>query len=74
MPMFATTSDGYRAAGPKWRKICVFIGSQRRCLSEVEGEEGHCLEAMLHWRDPAERQRLLRCRRHALVEDNPTSG
>jgi hypothetical protein len=29
---------------------------------------------MLHWRDPAERLRMLQCRRHALVDDNPASG
>jgi hypothetical protein len=39
-------------------------------------EEGHRLEAMLHWQDPVERLRTLRRRRrtHTLVDDNPASG
>ncbi len=40
---------------------------------EIEpGERG--LEAMAHWRDPLEKQRIIRCRRHSLLDDNPTSG
>jgi hypothetical protein len=29
---------------------------------------------MLHWHSPVERSRTFHCRRHALVDDNPTSG
>ena len=73
MPMFATISDKLRAQ-PTWRKIDAIVRFRPHCLNEVEQDEEHCLEAMLHWRDPAGRARLLRCRRHALVDDNPTAG
>ena len=72
MPMFAM---GEKLRGlPSWREIDVFAKLRPHCLTEIEQDEEHCLEAMLHWRDPAERLRLLRRRRHALVDDNPTSG
>jgi hypothetical protein len=74
MPMFATLTDKLRAQ-PSWRKTDqVFAKMRPHCLTEIEQDEERCLEAMLHWRDPAERSRILRCRRHALVDDNPTSG
>lgn len=59
---------------PSWREIDVFAKLRPHCLTEIEQDEEHCLEAMLHWRDPAERLRLLRRHRHGLVDDNPTSG
>jgi hypothetical protein len=70
--MFATTNEKLRAQ-PTWRN------RRHRAIVAVLRDRGrkdeeHCLEAMLHWRDPAERSRMLRCRRHALVDDNPTSG
>jgi hypothetical protein len=43
-------------------------------LTEIEQDEERCLEAMLHWRNPIERSRALRCKRRALVDDNPASG
>jgi hypothetical protein len=59
---------------PSWREIAVIAKLRPHCMTEIEQDEGHCLEAMLHWRDPAERLRMLRCRPRALVDDNPTSG
>jgi hypothetical protein len=57
-----------------WRKILERVRPPH--LSETEQREDHCLEGMLHWHDPNERLRALRCRcgRHALVDDNPASG
>ena len=59
---------------PSWRERHVFAKLRPHCLTEIEQDEEHCLDAMLHWRDPVERMQLLRRRRHALVDDNPTSG
>ena len=59
---------------PSWREIDVFAKWRLHCLTEIEQDEEHCLDAMLHWRDPGERLKINRCRRHALVDDNPTSG
>ena len=71
-PMFAM-GEKLRAL-PSWREIDVFVKLRKHCLTEIEQDEEHCLDAMLHWRDPVERSRILRSRRHALVDDNPTSG
>jgi hypothetical protein len=64
MPMFTII-----ALGP-WRKILDKF--RPLSLTEIEQCEGHCLEAMLHWQDPAERLKTLRCRcvRHTLADDN----
>jgi hypothetical protein len=45
-------------------------------VTEIEQEEAHCLDAMLHWHDPEQRLRTVRCRchTHTLVDDNPASG
>lgn len=59
---------------PPWRERHVFAKLRLHCLTEIEQDEEHCLEAMLPWRDPAERMRLRLRRRPALVDDNPTSG
>ena len=59
---------------PSWREIDVFAKLRPHCLTEIEQDEEHCLDAMLHWRDPVERSRILRSRRHALVDDNPICG
>jgi hypothetical protein len=59
---------------PSWRQRHVFAKLWPHCLTEIEQDEERCLDAMLHWRDPAERSRILRSRCHALVDDNPTSG
>ena len=59
---------------PLWRGT---FGRMRQFhVTEIEQEEEYCLEAMLHWHDPAERLRTLRRRRHShtLVDDNPASG
>jgi hypothetical protein len=73
MPMFETISGKLRGR-PKWMKIDSFARFRLHCETEVEQDEEHCLEAMLHWRDPDERSRRLRFRNHGLVGDNPTSG
>jgi hypothetical protein len=66
---------GFKPRVPlSWRKIDFFIRLRPLRLTELEQEEDRCLEAMLHWRDPVERSRTIRCRRHTLVGDNPTSG
>jgi hypothetical protein len=57
---------------PSWRKTLTRIRQYR--IPEIEQEEERCLEAMLHWRDPAERLRRIRRRSHTLVDDNPASG
>ncbi|MGC2787443.1 MAG: hypothetical protein WA397_27170 [Roseiarcus sp.] len=72
--MFATLTDKLRAQ-PSWRKLDEAVAKMRpHCLTEIEQEEEHCLEAMLHWHSPVERSRMFHGRRHALVDDNPTSG
>jgi hypothetical protein len=71
--MFTTISEKLRTQ-PTWRKIDLFARWRPHCLTEVEQDEEHCLDAMLHWRDPDERSRMLQRRRHALVDDNPASG
>jgi hypothetical protein len=71
--MFATLNDKLRSQ-PTWRRIQIFATLRPQCLTEIEQDEEHCLEAMLHWHDPVERVRALRCRRHTLVDDNPASG
>ncbi len=73
MSMFETIGETLRTQ-PSWRKIDAFARLKLHRLTEVEQDEERCLQAMLHWRDPVERSRILRCRRHALIEDNPTSG
>jgi hypothetical protein len=73
MPMFATISKKLRAP-PTWRKIDALARLRPHCLTEVEQDEEHCLEAMLHWHDPAAKLRALRCWSHTLVDDNPASG
>jgi hypothetical protein len=62
-------------AHPSWRKLDETVAKMRpHCLTEIEQDEERCLEAMLPWRSPVERSRALRCRRRALVDDNPASG
>ena len=74
MLTFATLADKLRAQ-PPWRKLDEAMAKMRpHCLTEIEQDEEHCLEAMLHWRDPMERARALRCKQRALVDDNPSSG
>lgn len=74
MPMFATLTDRLRGQ-PSWRKLDEAVAKMRpHCLTEIEQHEEYCLEAMLHWHSPVERSRTFHCRRHALVDDNPTSG
>ena len=72
MPMFAM-GEKLRAL-PSWREMGVFAKLRPHCVTEIEQHEEHCLDAMLHWRDPAEKPRLLRRRCPGLVDDNPTSG
>ena len=58
-------------APPQWRVILTRLRERRWTANE---EEAHPLEAMLHWRDPHERLRTIRRRRHGLLDDNPSSG
>jgi hypothetical protein len=72
--MFATLTEKLRAQ-PSWRKLDAAVAKMRpHCSTEIEQEEEHCLEAMLHWHAPVDRSRALPCRRHALFDDNTTSG
>jgi len=57
-----------------WLKISVFVRRRPLRLTEVEQDEERCLDSMLHWHDPLQKARTLRCRRHTLVDDNPASG
>jgi hypothetical protein len=72
--MFATLTEKLRAQ-PSWRKLDEAVARMRpHCTTEVEQDEEGCLEAMHHWHSPIERSRAPRCKRRALVDDNPTSG
>jgi hypothetical protein len=73
MPKFTINVPEWRRL-PEWCKTAILARSRLLYLSEVEQEEERCLEGMLHWHDPVERLRTLRCRRRALVDDNPASG
>jgi hypothetical protein len=67
MPKFTIIAVG------SWRKILDRLRSLPH--TEIEQCEARSLEAMLHWRDPAERLRTFRCRHcHTLADDNPASG
>jgi hypothetical protein len=69
---------GHKSRGPpQWSVIVTKVRQYRRTEIDpgVDPREGeHPLDAMLHWRDPAERLRSLRCRRKSLLDDNPSSG
>jgi hypothetical protein len=74
-PMFTIIANGpWRL--PEWRKTGMLDRLRPLRVTEIEQDEERCLEAMLHWHDPTERLRTLRCRcsRHTLVDDNPASG
>ena len=71
--MFTTISEKL-GTQPTWRKIDLFARWRPHCVTEVEQDEEHCLEAMQHWHDPVAKLRTLRCRGHTLVDDNPASG
>lgn len=72
MPKFTINAPAWRRL-PKWCKTAI-ARSRQLYVSEIEQEEERCLEGMLHWHDPVERVRTLRCRQRALVDDNPASG
>jgi hypothetical protein len=72
MPMFAMGEK--LQALPSWRRIDILAKLRTHCVTEIEQDEDHCLEAMLPWHDPIERSSALRCKRRALVDDNPASG
>jgi hypothetical protein len=70
-------------APPEWRVIVTRIREQHWTDTEQKeisvSKQSHngiedALEAMLHWRDPVERLRFVRCRRRSLIDDNPCSG
>jgi hypothetical protein len=56
------------------RKSSILTRIRWLRTTETERDEEESREAMLHWRDPVERSRALRCRNHTLVDDNPASG
>jgi hypothetical protein len=73
--MLKFTTSGHRPRPPpEWFKANILAQIHLHRVTDTEQEEEHCLEAMLHWRDPVRRLRMLRCRRHTLVDDNPASG
>ncbi len=75
MPMFRNIAQEVRRL-PELGEIHILARMRAPRLTEIEQEEEHRLEAMLHWHDPDERVRTLRCRCHAhtLIDDNPASG
>jgi hypothetical protein len=73
MPMFTIIGHWERSQRSR-RKVDAVTRVRAPCLTEVEQEEEHCLEAMLPWHDPFAKLHTLRCRRHTLVDDNPASG
>ncbi|HEY1783204.1 MAG TPA: hypothetical protein VGG79_22765 [Roseiarcus sp.] len=76
MPMFRNIAEEVRRL-PALREIHILVRIWAPRLTEIEQEEEeHRLEAMLHWHDPEERARTLRCHCHAhtLIDDNPASG
>lgn len=82
--MLRLTMRGHKPRGPpKWRVILTRIREphwrqiEEKEISQAEQWENgidHTLEAMLHWRDPVERLRVLRRRRKTLLDDNPSSS
>lgn len=62
---------GARRAQPPWRRALARMREPR--ATEIEQEEEHSFDAMLHWHDPVERARTHH-RSHTLVDDNPASG
>ena len=75
MPMFTIIAHGASRL-PLWGRTEILLRMRPLRLTEIEQEEEHRLEAMLHWHDPEERVRTFRCRCHAhtLIDDNPASG
>ena len=69
---------GHKSRGPpQWHLIVTQV--REYCWTEIDSrvhtrEGEHPLEAMMHWHDPAERLRPLRCQRKSLLDDNPSSG
>jgi hypothetical protein len=71
--MFTSSGVNPRAQ-PERRKGSILTRICWLRSTEIEHDEEESREAMLHWRDPVERSRALRCRNHTLVDDNPASG
>jgi len=69
-----TTSGVEPRQPPERRKASILTRIRALRFTEIEADEERSGEAMLHWRDPVERARTLRCRNHTLVDDNPASG
>jgi hypothetical protein len=63
---------------PQERLASILVQTRLARIVSMRGEEEeleeHCLDAMLHWRDPVERLRALRHRHRTLLDDNPSSG
>ena len=73
MPMSAIIRESLRPR-PSWLQVEIFARLWPLRLTEVEQDEDHCLDAMLHWHDPVAKLRTPRCRSHTLADDNPASG
>ena len=69
-----TISGAYPRAQAERRMADILARIRWLRSMEIEHDEEGSREAMLHWRDPVERSRALRCRNHTLVDDNPASG
>ena len=73
--MVKSTDVGYKRRPPLvLRKAGILARIRRLRLTEIEPDEGRPFEAMLHWRDPVGRLRILRRRDQRLVDDNPAAG
>ena len=76
--MLQPAMNGHEPRAPRqWRVILTRI----RVYHWTEVDQGDCsregehsLDAMLHWRDPAQRLKTLRRLRKSLLDDNPSSG
>ena len=68
-----TTITGQPWLPPERRRVEILAQIRPLRVTEIEQDEDEPRKAMLHWRDPVRRLRLLR-RSHTLVDDNPASG
>jgi hypothetical protein len=71
--MLSTAKTGEPRAGvlSLWRVLLAQIDNGDS--KDVEEAERR-LELMSHWRDPLEAQKIQRCHRRSLIDDNPSSG
>jgi hypothetical protein len=85
--MLRSEVTGHRPGASLWRVILAGVREPHGRVREQEWKESkegelsldrrgrmHAFDEMRHWRDPAQRLRTIRCRRHTLIDDNPCSG